>query len=193
MWYLGEWVTPQHNVRGRFVPMDPPESMLVKIVDVARLYSDAMEAGGQSICLPWENFVDRRSLYDDILARLAPPVRFVPPEAIDPEDVPYDDRVLRYVDSDGKQAPRARVRRWMLVIDFLKRNCVNLTKKLTGKDIEERRRGRWDSVDRGPPVDTSREQAGWSLGQGPSPSAGARQRHSGVDRGAVPSTYAEPT
>ena len=60
MWYLGERVTPQHSAGGRFVPMGPPESMLAKIVEVARLYAEAVEAGGESICLPWENFVDKR-------------------------------------------------------------------------------------------------------------------------------------
>ncbi|XP_056684004.1 uncharacterized protein [Spinacia oleracea] len=79
----------------------------------------------------------------------------------------------------------------MLVIDSLKRHCANLTKKLTGRDREERRRGRRDSMDRESPVDSSREQAGQSLGQGPSTST--RQRHSDVDRGVVPFTYAEPT
>ena len=48
-------------------------------------------------------------------------------------------------------------------------------------------------MDRGPPVDTSRERAGQSLGQGLGTSAGARQRHSNVDRRVVPSTYVEPT
>ncbi|KNA17251.1 hypothetical protein SOVF_081020 isoform B [Spinacia oleracea] len=151
-------VLPIKEVSGRFVPMDPPESMPAKIVSVARLYADAMEAWGESICLSWESFVDKRSSYEDLLARLAPPVRFVPPEEeIDHEDV----TVLRYEDSDGEQvdvtvpmaspphrmaydalseyyavAPQMRVHRWMLVIDSLKRHCVNLRKKLAGRDRE---------------------------------------------------------
>ncbi|KNA22434.1 hypothetical protein SOVF_033820, partial [Spinacia oleracea] len=89
---------------GRFVPLDPPESMLAKTVDVTRVYAEAVEAGGESICLPWENFVDRRASYEDLMLRLAPPVRFVPPaEEIDPEDVPYADRFLGYMDPDGEQ------------------------------------------------------------------------------------------
>ncbi|KNA23825.1 hypothetical protein SOVF_021390 [Spinacia oleracea] len=89
------------------------------------------------------------------------------------------------------QAPRVRLRRWIRVIDSLKRHCANLTKKLTGRDREERRQGRRDSVDRESPVDTLREQAGQSLDQGPGPST--LQRHSDVERGVVPFTYAEPT
>ncbi|KNA13974.1 hypothetical protein SOVF_111700 [Spinacia oleracea] len=142
MWYLGERVSLQHSTRGRLVPKNPPETMLAKIEDVAQLYSDAMEAGDESICLPWENFVDRRG-------------------------------------ASGESAS----------LDA----CVNLNKKLTGRGGEERRRGRKDSVDRGSPVGTLREQAGQSLGLGPGPSTGARQRHSDVDRGVVPFTYAEPT
>ncbi|XP_056682639.1 protein MAINTENANCE OF MERISTEMS [Spinacia oleracea] len=53
MWYLGERVSLQHSTRGRLVPKNPPETMLAKIEDVAQLYSDAMEAGDESICLPW--------------------------------------------------------------------------------------------------------------------------------------------
>ncbi|KNA23200.1 hypothetical protein SOVF_026970, partial [Spinacia oleracea] len=123
---------------------------------------DAMEAGGDDACLRWENFVDRRGNLEGLLVRLSPPVRFVlPEEEIDPKDIPYADRVIRYVDSDGEQvevtvpvafpphwrsydaildhyavAPRVRVRRWILVIDSLKRHCANLTNKLTGRDIE---------------------------------------------------------
>ncbi|XP_056699777.1 uncharacterized protein [Spinacia oleracea] len=177
MWYLGERVSLQHSTRDRLVPKDPPETMLARIEDVARLYLDA---GGDAVCIPWENFVDRKGSHEGLLARLAPPVRFVlSEEEVDPEDVPYADRVVRYVDSDGEQvgvavpiaspphrrsydavpehyaaAPRARVRRCMLVIDSLKRQCANMTKKLTGRDREERRRGPRDSVEREPQVET---------------------------------------
>ncbi|KNA15118.1 hypothetical protein SOVF_101190 [Spinacia oleracea] len=136
----------------------------------------------------------------------------------DRKDIPYAGRVIRYVDSDGEQvevtvpvassphwrsydavleqyatAPRVRVRPWMLVIDSLKMHCVNLTKKLTSRDREERRGGRRDSVDREPPVDTLREQDGPSLGLGLGSGNSTRHRNSDVDRGAVPFTYAEPT
>ncbi|KNA17976.1 hypothetical protein SOVF_074870, partial [Spinacia oleracea] len=82
-------------------------------------------------------------------------------EEINPEDIPYADRVIRYDNSDGEQvevtvpvasppywrsydavpenyapAPRVRVRRWILVSDSLKRNYANLTKKLSGRDRE---------------------------------------------------------
>ncbi|XP_056688354.1 uncharacterized protein [Spinacia oleracea] len=104
VWYLGERVSLQHSTRGRLVPKNPPETMLAKIEDVARLYSDVVEAGDESICLPWENFVDKRGIHDALMARLAPPIRFVlPEEEIDPEDIPYADRVIRYVDSDGEE------------------------------------------------------------------------------------------
>ncbi|KNA12469.1 hypothetical protein SOVF_125780 [Spinacia oleracea] len=147
--------------------------MLARDEDVAQLY---LNVGGDAVCLPWENFLDRRGHHGDLLKRLAPPVRYVQPEEeIDPEDIPYADRVIRYENSDGEQvevtvpvaspphrrsydavpehyaaAPRARVRRWMLVIDSLKRQCAKVTHKLTGRDREECRRGRRGSVDREP-------------------------------------------
>ncbi|KNA13975.1 hypothetical protein SOVF_111710 [Spinacia oleracea] len=193
--------------------------MLATIEDVAQFYLNAMEVGGETICLPWENFVDRRGSLEGLLKRLAPPVRFVlPEEEIDPEDIPYADKVVCYVDSDGEQvevivpvaspphqrsydavlehyapAPRVRVRHWMLVIDSLKRHCSNLTKKLIARDREERRRGRRDFVDRETPVDISSGQDGPSLGLGLGSSTSTHQRHSDADRGPVPFTYAEPT
>ncbi|KNA04097.1 hypothetical protein SOVF_202820 isoform A, partial [Spinacia oleracea] len=152
--------------------------------------------------------------HKDLLERLAPHVRIVlPEEEIDPEDIPYADRVILYENSDGEQvevtvpiaspphrrsydvvpehyaaAPRARVRRWMLAIDSLKRHCAKLTQKLTGWDREERRRGRRGSVDREPQAETSRGQEGPSLGLGTS----THQRHSDVDRGVVPFVYVDP-
>ncbi|KNA10838.1 hypothetical protein SOVF_140680, partial [Spinacia oleracea] len=79
MWYLGERVSLQHSTRGRLIPKDPPETILATIEDVSQFYLDAMEAGGEVVCLPWENFVDRRGSHDGLLKRLAPPVRFVLP------------------------------------------------------------------------------------------------------------------
>ncbi|XP_056689714.1 uncharacterized protein [Spinacia oleracea] len=150
---------------GRLVPKDPLESMLAPDEELAQLY---LNARGDVICFPWEKFVDRRGHCEELLKRLAPPVRFVlPEEEVNPEDIPYADRVVRYENSDGEQvevtipvaspphrrsydvvpehyadAPWVRVRRWMLLIDSLKRHCANLTKKLSGRDREERRRGR---------------------------------------------------
>ncbi|XP_056696688.1 uncharacterized protein [Spinacia oleracea] len=158
MWYLGERVSLQHSTGKRLVPKDPPGSMLASDDELAQLYLNA----GDAVCLPWENFVDRRGRYEDLLGRLAPPVRFVlPEEEVDLEDIPYADRVIRYENSNGEQvevtipvafpphrrsydavpehyaaAPRVRVRRWMLLIDSLKRHCAKLTQNLSGRDRE---------------------------------------------------------
>ncbi|KNA18899.1 hypothetical protein SOVF_066520 [Spinacia oleracea] len=73
----------------------------------------------------------------------------------------YADRVICYENSGGEQvevtvpiasplhrrsydvvpehyvaAPRVRVRRWMLLIDSLKRHCAKMTQKLSGRDRE---------------------------------------------------------
>ncbi|XP_056683287.1 uncharacterized protein [Spinacia oleracea] len=132
--------------------------MLVPDEDLARLY---VNARGNAVCRSWMDFVQRKGSYDDFLRRLAPTVRFVLPEEVDPEDIPHADRILRYGNSDGQQvevtipvaspphrrlydvvpehyaaAPWARVRRWMLLIDSWKRNCAKLTRKLSGQDRE---------------------------------------------------------
>ncbi|XP_056689895.1 uncharacterized protein [Spinacia oleracea] len=133
--------------------------MLAPDEELAQLY---LNARGDAVCLPWWNFVDMRGCYEDFLKRLAQLVRFVlPEEEVDPEDVLYADRVVRYGNSDGEQvevtvpvaspphrrsydavpehyaaAPRVRVRRWMLIIDSLKRHCAKLTQKLSGRDRE---------------------------------------------------------
>ncbi|XP_056696687.1 uncharacterized protein [Spinacia oleracea] len=152
MWYLGERVSLQHSTGKRLVPKDPPGSMLASDDELAQLYLNA----GDAVCLPWENFVDRRGRYEDLLGRLAPPE-----EEVDLEDIPYADRVIRYENSNGEQvevtipvafpphrrsydavpehyaaAPRVRVRRWMLLIDSLKRHCAKLTQNLSGRDRE---------------------------------------------------------
>ncbi|XP_056691382.1 uncharacterized protein [Spinacia oleracea] len=178
MWYLGERVSLQHSSGDRLVPKDPPESMLASDEELARLYA---EARGEVVCRSWREFVHRKGSYDDFLRRLAPPVRFVlPEEEVDPEDIPRADRIFRYENSDGEEvvetipwaspphrksydavpehyapAPRARVRRWMLLLDSWKRQCTKLTRKLSGRNREERCRDRRDSIDREPQAETS--------------------------------------
>ncbi|XP_056682542.1 uncharacterized protein [Spinacia oleracea] len=209
MWYLGERVSLQHSTGDRLVPKDPPRSMLVPGDELAQLY---LTARGDAVCLPWENFVDRRGRFEDLLGRLAPPVRFVlPEEEVDPEDIPFADRVIRYENSGGEQvevtilvaspphrrsydavpehyaaAPWVGEHRWMLMIDSLKRHCAKLTQKLSGRDGEKRRRGRRGSVDREPQAETSLRQEGPSLDLRQGSRAGTFQRHSDADRGAAP-------
>ncbi|XP_056697964.1 uncharacterized protein [Spinacia oleracea] len=77
MWYLGKRVSLQHSTGDRLVPKDPPRSMSVPGDELAQLY---LTARGDAVCLPWENFVDRRGRFEDLLGRLAPPVRFVLPK-----------------------------------------------------------------------------------------------------------------
>ncbi|XP_056683763.1 uncharacterized protein [Spinacia oleracea] len=216
MWYLGERVSLQHNSGDRLIPKDPPGSMLALDEELARLY---VEARGDVVCRSWADFVHRKGSYDDFLRRLAPPVRFVlPEEEVDPEDVPHADMIIRYENSDGEEvvetipvaspphrrsydaapehyaaAPRARVRRWMLLLDSLKRHCAKLTRKLSGWDREERRRDRRGSVDREPQVETSLRQKGPSLELGQGSGAGAHQRHSDAERGAPPFVHVGPT
>ena len=74
MWYLGERVSLQHHSGDRFVPKDPPESMLALDEDLARFYA---EARGEVVCRSWRELVYRKGSYDDTLRRLSPPVRFV--------------------------------------------------------------------------------------------------------------------
>ncbi|KNA15497.1 hypothetical protein SOVF_097770 [Spinacia oleracea] len=127
-------------------------------------------------------------------------------EEVDPEDILYADKVVRYENSDGEQVevtipiaspphrrsydvvpehyaagPRVRVRRWMLIIDSLKRHCAKLTQKLSGRDREEAQ------------VETSLRQDGPGLDLGQGSGAGTYQRHSDADRGATPFVYADPT
>ncbi|XP_056699377.1 uncharacterized protein [Spinacia oleracea] len=216
MWYLGERVSLQHHSGERLVPKDPPEPMLALDEDLARLYA---EARGEAVCRSWREFVHRKGNYDDFLRRLAPPVRFVlPEEEVDPEDIPHADRILRYENSDGEEvvetipwaspphrksydvvpenyapAPRARVRRWMLLLDSWKRQCAKLTRKLSGRNREERRRDRRDSVDREPQAETSLGQEGPSLEMRQGSGAGAHQRHSDAEWGAFPFVPVDPT
>ncbi|KNA25006.1 hypothetical protein SOVF_010560, partial [Spinacia oleracea] len=216
MWYLGERVSLQHHLGDRLAPKDPPESMLALDEDLAWLYA---EARGEAVCRSWREFVHRKGIYDDFLRRLAPPVRFVlPEEEVDPEEIPHADRILRYENSDGEEvvvtipwasplhrksyddvpehyapAPRVRVRRWMLLLDSWKRQCSKLTRKLSGRNREERRRDRRDSVDREPQAETSLGQEGPSLELGQGSGAGAHQRHSDAERGASPFVYVDPT
>ncbi|XP_056687721.1 uncharacterized protein [Spinacia oleracea] len=57
-----------------------------------------------SLCLSWEDFVDRKARYKDFLLRNALLVRFVAPiKEADPDDIPYADRVLRCIDDEGRQ------------------------------------------------------------------------------------------
>ncbi|XP_056697868.1 uncharacterized protein [Spinacia oleracea] len=91
------------------------------------------------------------------------------------------------------KAPRVRVCRWMLLIDSLKRHCAKLTQKLSGRDREERRRGRRGFVDREPQAETSLRQEGPSLDLGQGSSAGTFERHSDAERGAAPFVHADPT
>ncbi|XP_056682964.1 uncharacterized protein [Spinacia oleracea] len=189
--------------------------MLAPDDELAQLYLNA----GDAVCRHWESFVDRRGRYEDFLKRLAPPVRFIlPEEEVDPEDIPHADRVIRYDNSDGEQvevtipvappphrrsydaapehyaaAPRVRVCRWMLLIDSLKRHCAKLTQKLSGREREERRRGRRGFVDREPQAETSLRQEGPSLDLGQGSSAGTFERHSDAERGAAPFVHADPT
>ncbi|XP_056685768.1 uncharacterized protein [Spinacia oleracea] len=139
-------------------------------------------------------------------------------EEIDPEDIPHADRILRYENSDGEEvvktipwaspphrksydaipehyapAPRVRVRRWMLLLDYWKRQCAKITRKLSSRNREERRRDRRDSVDREPQAETSLGQEGPSLELGQGSGAGAHQRHSDAERGASPFVHVDPT
>ena len=66
----------QHSSGTRFVPKDPPESMLAPDEDLARFY---VNARGDVVCRSWRDFEQRKGSYDDFLRRLAPPVRFVLP------------------------------------------------------------------------------------------------------------------
>ncbi|XP_056690598.1 uncharacterized protein [Spinacia oleracea] len=81
----------------------------------------------------------------------------------------------------------------MLIIDSLKRHCAKLTQKLSGRDIEERRRGRRGSVDREPQVETLLRQDGPSMDLGQGSGAGTYKRHSDADKGAAPFVYVDPT
>ncbi|KNA23314.1 hypothetical protein SOVF_025960, partial [Spinacia oleracea] len=139
-------------------------------------------------------------------------------EEVDPEDIPHADRILRYENSDGEEvvetipwaspphrksydvvpenyapAPRARVRRWILLLDSWKRQCAKLTRKLSGRNREERRRDRRDSVDREPQAETSLGQEGPSLEMRQGSGAGAHQRHSDAEWGAFPFVPVDPT
>ncbi|XP_056684861.1 uncharacterized protein [Spinacia oleracea] len=186
--------------------------MMLRATAVIRAYMDVVEAGGESPCLPWRNFVNRAASYRDFLSTPAPAVHFVP--SADPEDHPYADRVLRYVDLDGEHvefyvsmappskrmvvnalpehyavAPRKRVHRWMVVIDSLKKHCVKMTRKLVGRD---RASAEWtvESEDRAPQTGVSAEQTGRDLGLDPSSSAKTFRRRSYVDPKDVPSSSA---
>ncbi|XP_056684860.1 uncharacterized protein [Spinacia oleracea] len=214
--------------------------MMLRATAVIRAYMDVVEAGGESPCLPWRNFVNRAASYRDFLSTPAPAVHFVPSvnfelescilvfyflydlnllcvfscEEADPEDHPYADRVLRYVDLDGEHvefyvsmappskrmvvnalpehyavAPRKRVHRWMVVIDSLKKHCVKMTRKLVGRD---RASAEWtvESEDRAPQTGVSAEQTGRDLGLDPSSSAKTFRRRSYVDPKDVPSSSA---
>ncbi|XP_056695583.1 uncharacterized protein [Spinacia oleracea] len=139
-------------------------------------------------------------------------------EEVDHEKIPHADRILRYENSDGEDvvetipvashshrrsydavpehyaaAPRVRVRRWMLLLDSWKRHCAKLTRKLSGRDREERRRDRRGSVDREPQGETSLRQEGPGLELGQGSGAGAHQRHSDAERGASPFVHVGPT
>ncbi|XP_056690712.1 uncharacterized protein [Spinacia oleracea] len=216
MWYLGERVSLQHHPGDRLVPKDPLESMLALDEDLSRLYA---EARGDAVCRSWREFVHKKGSYDEFLRRLAPPVRFVlPEEEVDPEDIPHADRILRYENSDGEEvvetipltspphrksydavpehyapAPRVRVRRWMLLLDSWKRQCAKLTRKLAGRNREERRRDHGGSFDREPQVETSLRQEGPSLELGQGSCASPHQRHSDAERGASPFAHVDPT
>ncbi|XP_056694046.1 uncharacterized protein [Spinacia oleracea] len=81
----------------------------------------------------------------------------------------------------------------MLLLDSWKRQCAKLTRKLSGRNREERHRDRRDSVDREPQAETSSGQEGPSLELGKGCGAGAHQRHSDAERGAPPFVHVDPT
>ncbi|KNA20220.1 hypothetical protein SOVF_054160 [Spinacia oleracea] len=169
MWYLGERVAIKHSSDDQLVPFDPPESMMLDASAACWFYRRALhQSGADSLCLHWSHFVDREANYEAFLDRLAPSA-----EEDDSDDVPYADKVLRYTDDDWRQveapvpeapsshrvatkaipelflAPsRGMVRSWMVVIDFLKGNCVKLTKKLVGRGHAERKEDHRESEDR---------------------------------------------
>ncbi|XP_021850335.1 uncharacterized protein [Spinacia oleracea] len=87
-------------------------------------------------------------------------------------------------------APRARVHRWMLVIDSLMKHYVDLTRKLTGRDRVEHRRGRRE--DRTPQTGVLMEQTGRNLGRGPDSSVETHCWRSDVDPRDVPSSSTHP-
>ncbi|XP_056694112.1 uncharacterized protein [Spinacia oleracea] len=81
----------------------------------------------------------------------------------------------------------------MLLLDSWKRQCAKLTRKLAGRNREERHRDRGGSFDREPQVETSLRQEGPSLELGQGSGASAHQRHSDAERGASPFVHVDPT
>ncbi|KNA17046.1 hypothetical protein SOVF_083620, partial [Spinacia oleracea] len=133
-----------------------------------------------------ENFVDRRGHYEDLLKRLAPPVRFeLPEEEVDPEDIPHADRIIRYENSDGEQ-----VEVTIPIASPPHRRSYDVVPE---HYAAERRRDRRGSDDREPQAETSLRQEGPSLDLGQGSHAGTFQRYSNADRGAAPFVYVDPT
>ncbi|KNA18046.1 hypothetical protein SOVF_074380, partial [Spinacia oleracea] len=165
----GIWGSECYFSTIRGTGLSPRTSMLAQDEDFARLY---VNARGDAVCRSWRDFVHRKGSYDDFLRRLAPPVHFVLPE---------------------EEAPRVRVRRWMLLIDSWKRHCAKLTRKHFGRDREERRRNRRGSVDRETQGETFSRQEGPSLDLGQGSDVGAHQRHSDADQRAASFVHVDPT
>ncbi|XP_056685975.1 uncharacterized protein [Spinacia oleracea] len=127
--------------------------MLAPDEELARLY---LNARGDVVCLPWRNFLDRRGHYDDFLRRLAPPVRFVvPEEEVDPEDLLYADRVVRYENSDREQVE--------VTVAVASPPHQRSYDAVPEHYAAERRRGCRGSVYREPQMETSLGQEGPSL------------------------------
>ncbi|KNA12518.1 hypothetical protein SOVF_125050 [Spinacia oleracea] len=148
MWYMGERVVIQHSFASHLVPFDPLESMMLSVSAIGKFYVTVLDEGdADSLCLPWEGFVVMRANYRAFLDRLATPVRFLrytgdngEPVEVPVPGVPSLDWVAAKAIPEQFIAPsRSKVRRWMVVIDSLKKHCVKLTKKLVGHGRTEHR------------------------------------------------------